>query len=90
MLVCAAVWWRHRSWLVGVAVLALTVPYLHLYALNQALMNIAGDRFASTVDGVAVLLAWLCLAVAALRSTPARTPDVQEAAELEAVRGGVD
>ncbi|WP_158892224.1 glycosyltransferase family 87 protein [Amycolatopsis anabasis] len=71
--VAAAVWWRRRrdpGWTAfGLAVLALLVPYLHLYAADDAIRSVLGDRAAVTVDGVAVVLCWGLLAAFAVRLT---------------------
>jgi hypothetical protein len=51
----------------GLAVLALAVPFAHLYTVDSALVSVFGDRAAVTVDGVAVVLAWGLAAIAASR-----------------------
>lgn len=67
MAVVAALWWRRRGrWAAGFAVLALAVPFAHLYIVDSALVSLFGSRTAVTVDGVAVVAAWV-LAVAAAR-----------------------
>ncbi|SEF24106.1 Protein of unknown function [Amycolatopsis pretoriensis] len=60
-------WWRER--LVAAAVVALAVPFAHLYTVDSAVVSAFGPRAAVTVDGVAVVVAW-CLLV--LRSTRIR------------------
>ncbi|OLZ54771.1 hypothetical protein BS329_09360 [Amycolatopsis coloradensis] len=76
----AALWWRNRSepgWgAVGFAVLALAVPFAHLYIVDSTVVSVLGTRAAVTVDGVAVVAAWCLLAVAAVRLTrvPATPP----------------
>jgi hypothetical protein len=83
MAVCAAVFWRRRVWLVGIAVLALVVPFAHLYSVDQVLKDIVGQRVALAVDGVAIVLAWLCLVATALRSPPGITDDNRISVEDE-------
>ncbi|MEU4443263.1 glycosyltransferase 87 family protein [Actinosynnema sp. NPDC050801] len=57
------VWWRHRRergwWRVGPAVLLLLVPFAHLHFVSQAVRAVFGARVDVTVDGVAVVAAWL-------------------------------
>ncbi|SFW78143.1 glycosyltransferase 87 family protein [Amycolatopsis australiensis] len=79
MAAVAALWWRHLAepgWgPAGTAVLALAVPFAHLYTVDKALVSAFGSRAAVTVDGAAVVVAW-CLAVcAAVRLTRARTAE---------------
>lgn len=81
--VCAAVSWRRRDWLVGTAVLAITVPFAHLYSIDQVLIHLGGQRISSTLDGAAIILGWLFLIAASLRSRaqiePSNRIDVVEA-----------
>ncbi|GAB2777564.1 glycosyltransferase 87 family protein [Amycolatopsis magusensis] len=67
----AVVWWRRRrepGWgLLGVAVVASIVPFAHLHVFDVALVAVFGERAAVTVDGLAVVCAWLALAVFGLR-----------------------
>ncbi|WP_410645561.1 glycosyltransferase family 87 protein [Amycolatopsis sp. lyj-346] len=71
MAAVAALWWRHRAepgWgAAGLAVLALAVPFAHLYTVDSAVMSVFGSRAAVTVDGVAVVVAWGLAVVAARR-----------------------
>jgi hypothetical protein len=71
MVVAAAVWWRRRhesGWaLLAAAVIALSVPYAHLFVIDTAIRSVLGGRVAGTVDGVAVVLCWLLLVVLAVR-----------------------
>ncbi|HEV8561289.1 MAG TPA: glycosyltransferase 87 family protein [Actinophytocola sp.] len=79
----AVVWWSRRRepgwWPLGLAVAALTVPFAHLHAVDVAVRAILGARAAVTVDGVAVVVAWLSLLVLATwlhtvrRTAPAGT-----------------
>lgn len=65
MAAAAAVWWqrrRARDWLpLGFAVAALTVPFLHLHVVDSAVRAVLGQRWSVTLDGVAVIAAWLLL-----------------------------
>ena len=79
----AVVWWqrrRERHWaLVGLAVAALAVPFAHLHVVDSAVRTLFSDRAAVTLDGVAVVAAWLVLsvfAVVAARHTRALRPEV--------------
>ncbi|WP_233223554.1 glycosyltransferase family 87 protein [Amycolatopsis sp. CA-128772] len=68
MAAVAAVWWRHRAgpwW--GAAVVALAVPFGHLYTVDSLLGTAFGSRTAVTVDGVAVVFAWGLAVCAAAR-----------------------
>ncbi|MGX7829135.1 glycosyltransferase 87 family protein [Actinokineospora sp. 24-640] len=77
MAAAAAVWWRNRreptgrplGRLLGWALLALSVPYAHLYFVDRAVAGLLGERWAVTVDGVAVVVCWVLLAVLARRET---------------------
>ncbi|MEV4054812.1 glycosyltransferase 87 family protein [Amycolatopsis sp. NPDC049688] len=69
----AALWWRHRAghgW--GAAVLALAVPFAHLYTVDSVITATLGSRTAVTVDGVAVVLAWGLAVFAAVRPSRVR------------------
>ncbi|UOZ10687.1 glycosyltransferase 87 family protein [Amycolatopsis sp. WQ 127309] len=72
----AALWWRHRSepgWgTAGLAVLALAVPFAHLYTVDSAVVTAFGARAAVTLDGVAVVVSWCLLVFAAVRLTGVR------------------
>ncbi|MDQ7807321.1 glycosyltransferase 87 family protein [Amycolatopsis sp. A133] len=71
MATVAALWWRHRGepgWsAAGLAVLALAVPFAHLYTVDSAVVSLFGARAAVTVDGAAVVVAWGLAVVAARR-----------------------
>jgi hypothetical protein len=72
----AALGWRNRAepgWgAAGLAILALAVPFAHLYAVDSAVVSAFGTRAAVTVDGVAVVASWCLLVFAAVRSAGAR------------------
>jgi hypothetical protein len=54
-----------------VAVLALAVPFAHLYIVDSTVTALFGTRAAVTLDGVAVVVAWVLLVVfSARRSSP--------------------
>ncbi|WP_238598887.1 glycosyltransferase 87 family protein [Saccharothrix sp. ALI-22-I] len=63
MAAVAVVWWRHRrerGWrLVGLSVLLMAVPFAHLHFVSVAIRGLLGSRVDVTVDGVAVVVAWL-------------------------------
>jgi hypothetical protein len=71
MAVLAAVWWRRRSepgWgLAGLATIASAVPFAHLYVVDETISELFGARAAVTVDGVAVVVAWVLLVVFCVR-----------------------
>lgn len=71
MAAVAVVCWRRRrerDWrLAGCAVLALLVPFAHLYFVNSAIIGLFGQRADVTVDGVAIVVAWALLVVVAAR-----------------------
>lgn len=71
MVTVAVLCWRRRQerdWrLAGCAVLALTVPFAHLYFVNTAVVGLFGHRTDVTVDGVAIVVAWALLVVVASR-----------------------
>jgi hypothetical protein len=72
MAVVAASWWRHRTAPVaGLAVLALAVPFAHLYTVDRAVAGALGARAAVTVDGAAVVVAWSLAVFAAVRARAA-------------------
>ncbi len=76
MAAVTALWWRDRGgpgWgAVGGAVLALAVPFAHLYTVDSTVVQVLGARAAATVDGVAVVAAWCLLVFAAVRLAGAR------------------
>ena len=71
MAAVAVVCWRRRkeqNWrITGFAVLALLVPFAHLYFVNSAVIGLFGSRADVTVDGVAIVVAWVLLVVVAAR-----------------------
>ncbi|KJK52329.1 hypothetical protein UK23_04180 [Lentzea aerocolonigenes] len=69
MAAVAVVCWRRRQdWqLLGAALLALVVPFVHLYFVNSAIVGLFGSRTDVTVDGVAIVVAWVLLVVTAAR-----------------------
>ncbi|NUT91285.1 MAG: DUF2029 domain-containing protein [Saccharothrix sp.] len=74
LVAAAVVWWRRRHelrWL-GVAVLALVVPFAHLYFVDTVIRELGGVRASVTVDGVAVVVAWVVLVGFALSRTRVR------------------
>ncbi|WP_245847911.1 glycosyltransferase 87 family protein [Lentzea kentuckyensis] len=56
-------------WWAGAATLLLLVPFAHLYFVDTAVKTLLGARAAVTLDGVAVVAAWLVLAVFAAKLT---------------------
>ncbi|MEV0675598.1 glycosyltransferase 87 family protein [Actinosynnema sp. NPDC050436] len=64
-------WWRDRDPLLGVAVAALLVPFAHLHFVDGGVRSLLGERAAVTLDGVAVVVAWVALAVCARRRVAA-------------------
>ena len=66
MAAVAALWWRDRG-PGGLAVLALAVPFAHLYTVDSLVVATLGARAAVTVDGVAVVVAWGLVVSAAVR-----------------------
>jgi hypothetical protein len=71
MAAVAVSWWRHRAepgWTAaGLTVLALAVPFAHLYTVDSVVVSVFGSRAAVTVDGVAVVVAWSLAVFAAVR-----------------------
>jgi glycosyl transferase family 87 len=76
MALAAHLWWggRREWWPVGVAVAALAVPFAHLYAVDVVVRSVLGERGSVTVDGVAVVVAWLATVFFAARFSAARRP----------------
>lgn len=70
MVAAAVAWWRRRGdWrLVGWSLVLLAVPFCHLHFVSLAVRGVAGARADVTVDGVAVVLAWLLAVVFAART----------------------
>jgi hypothetical protein len=72
----AAVWWSRRRergwWPLGLAMVALAVPFAHLHVVDLAVRAVLGERASVTLDGLAVVVAWICLLVLASRLTAAR------------------
>jgi hypothetical protein len=71
MTALAVLCWRRRGdghwrW-AGVATLLLVVPFAHLHFVDTAVRSVLGARAAVTLDGAAVVAAWLVLAVFAFR-----------------------
>ncbi|WP_330277768.1 DUF2029 domain-containing protein [Lentzea sp. NBC_00516] len=71
MTALAVVCWRRRRdshwrW-AGVATLLLAVPFAHLYFVDTAVKGLLGARAAVTLDGVAVVAAWVILTAFAIR-----------------------
>jgi hypothetical protein len=79
MAATAASWWRHSAEPgrrpAGLAVLALAVPFAHLYTVDSAVASAFGARAAVTVDGVAVVAAWSLAVFAAVRLTRVRAAE---------------
>jgi glycosyl transferase family 87 len=71
MAAVAARWWRERG-PAGLAVLALAVPFAHLYTVDSAVVATLGARAAVTLDGVAVVVAWGLVVVTAVRLSRVR------------------
>ncbi|MET9626280.1 glycosyltransferase 87 family protein [Lentzea sp. NPDC006480] len=66
--VAVVCWRRRKDWqLTGAALLALAVPFVHLYFVNSAIVGLFGSRTDVTVDGVAIVVAWVLLVVVAAR-----------------------
>jgi hypothetical protein len=63
MVAVGVVWWprrRERDWrLIALSVLLLLVPFAHLHFVNLAIRDVLGSRVDVTVDGLAVVMAWL-------------------------------
>ncbi|MFD9700822.1 glycosyltransferase family 87 protein [Lentzea sp. NPDC059081] len=69
----AVLCWRRRAeghwrW-AGFAVLLLAVPFVHLHFVDTAVRNLFGTRASVTLDGLAVVAAWVLLVVFAVRHT---------------------
>jgi hypothetical protein len=71
MTLAAYTWWSNRRelWPVGLAVAALAVPFAHLHVVDVAVRSALGERGSVTLDGVAVVVAWLALVFFAVRRT---------------------
>ncbi|WP_197043321.1 glycosyltransferase family 87 protein [Saccharothrix sp. NRRL B-16314] len=71
MAAVGVVWWRRRGerdWRLLLSVVLLLVPFAHLHFVNLAIRDLFGVRVDVTVDGVAVVVAWvLAVAFAATR-----------------------
>ncbi|MGW6934586.1 glycosyltransferase family 87 protein [Lentzea sp. NPDC054927] len=59
---------NHWRW-AAVAALLVVVPFAHLYFVDTAVKSLLGARAAVTVDGVAVVAAWVVLVVFAVKLT---------------------
>lgn len=68
----AAAWWRSHDAALAVVLLLFLVPFVHLHAVDVLLQGLLGARLANTVDGAALVAAWLVLA--ALWLARSRTP----------------
>ncbi|WP_229905349.1 glycosyltransferase family 87 protein [Lentzea cavernae] len=71
MVALAVVCWRRRRdshwrW-AGVATLLVVVPFAHLYFVDTAVKSLVGARAGVTLDGAALVVAWVVLAVFAAR-----------------------
>ncbi|MER5265941.1 glycosyltransferase 87 family protein [Actinosynnema sp. NPDC002837] len=58
--------WRgrcERDWRLGLSVVLLLVPFAHLHFVSLAIRAVTGARVDVTVDGVAVVVAWVLAAV---------------------------
>ncbi|MEV6640576.1 glycosyltransferase 87 family protein [Amycolatopsis sp. NPDC051371] len=79
MAATAASCWRHRAEPgrrpAGLTVLALAVPFAHLYTVDSAVASALGARAAVTLDGVAVVAAWSLAVFAAVRLTRVRAAE---------------
>jgi Glycosyltransferase family 87 len=79
----AVVWWHRRDergWLpVGLAVAAVAVPFLHLHAVDTVIRAVLGERASVTVDGAAVVAAWLLLVAFATRRVAVAGQDMPAA-----------
>ncbi|WP_312878465.1 glycosyltransferase 87 family protein [Lentzea indica] len=69
----AVVCWRRRKeanwrW-AACATLLLAVPFAHLYFVDTAVKSLLGTRASVTLDGVAVVAAWVVLVLFAIRHT---------------------
>lgn len=76
MTALAVVCWRRRDethwrW-AGIATVLLAVPFAHLYFVDTAVKSLLGARASVTLDGVAVVAAWLVLVTFAVRHTRRR------------------
>jgi hypothetical protein len=71
MTLAAYTWWgdRRALWPVGVAVAAVAVPFAHLHVVDVGVRSVLGERGSVTLDGVAVVVAWLALVFFAVRRT---------------------
>lgn len=80
MAAVVAVFWRRfgdLGWMPVLAVALLLVTHLHHQVVDHAIVAIAGARAAVTVDGVAMIAAWLVLVVYALLRTRVAAPRPQ-------------
>lgn len=69
----AVIAYRRRDekhwWWAGAATLLLLVPFAHLYFVDTTVKTLMNARAAVTLDGIAVVAAWLVLAVFAAKLT---------------------
>ncbi|MCO1658243.1 glycosyltransferase family 87 protein [Pseudonocardia humida] len=58
-------WWTRRTerpaWPLPLALVLFAFPFAHLFALDTVLRGLFGEQFALTVDGIAIIAAWLVL-----------------------------
>ncbi|SDP40966.1 glycosyltransferase family 87 protein [Lentzea jiangxiensis] len=76
MTAMAVLCWRHRRdghwrW-AAVATLLAVVPFAHLYFLDTVVRSLLGARASVTLDGAALVAAWVVLVVFAVRHTRRR------------------
>ncbi|RKT55436.1 glycosyltransferase 87 family protein [Saccharothrix australiensis] len=62
--------WRSRRVLLGVAVVAALVPFAHLHFVDAAIRAALGARAGVTADGIALVVAWVALALFARGRKP--------------------
>ncbi|WP_433261924.1 glycosyltransferase family 87 protein [Actinosynnema sp. CS-041913] len=58
-------WWRDRTPVLGIVVVAMAVPFAHLHFVDTVIRDLFGARASVTVDGIALVVAWVALAVLA-------------------------
>ncbi|MEU4804218.1 glycosyltransferase family 87 protein [Actinosynnema sp. NPDC023587] len=64
-------WWRDRTPSLGVALVAALIPFAHLHFVDDAVRSSLGERASVTLDGAAIVVAWVVLVVVARRHAPA-------------------
>ncbi len=60
-------WWRDRTTLTGIVVVATLIPFAHLHFVDSVIREFLGNRASVTLDGLALVVAWAALALAARR-----------------------